>query len=247
MVNGDRWAVALWAHYLPEVGRGSPFYLAADRQLIFSLFSANRFGSGGVEDALRNFHTSCRSFIVPDGAQPTISRETFENVGGHVISRSICLAVQQVLVVEQMLQDEQYSENAYFPRYRRILGIDGGPQQHSNPLGTLSFQRIWSVLAQELRGAPGATQKTVTFSAGRGPDVNRSLPLSQALFTTHDLLGISLHAPTVDEERRPHRSPGAVPSAARIRQPSAQACCRCILQYATCFEALRTGAVLCRS
>jgi hypothetical protein len=97
-----------------------------------------------------------------------------------------------------MLSDAVFSENAYFPRYREVLALPDG-DEHSVPMSTDEFQRIWGTLADELLQVEGAGAATVTFRAGLGRDLNRHLPFSQALFTTHDLTIIKERARDLDE------------------------------------------------
>jgi hypothetical protein len=198
-VSPEKWATALWAHYRPRVVDGAPFYLAADRSLLHQLYRDVLGGMGGPEVAMREFQECCMSLFGRSHARPRVSVRVaaFHVLSGRDFSAVICLAVQQVLVVERMLNDAAFSENAYFPRYREALGLpDGG--EHSVPMPTEEFQRIWSTLASELRQIDGASAATVTFCAGIGRDLNRHLPFSQALFTAHDLTIIKEYAPALD-------------------------------------------------
>jgi hypothetical protein len=194
----DVWAVALWKHYLPSIANGAPFYLAADSLLVRELYSKDLGGTGGVEAALSDFHESCLMLLDTTSTRTVIRRGALLGIPGQVHSRAICLAVQQVLVVERMLHDEQDSEQSYFPRYREVLGISEF-REHSNPMSRAAFQEIWNVLARELRAVQGAGPGTITFAAGKGKDVNRSFPLSQALFTAHDLTVIRDKCPTLEQ------------------------------------------------
>ncbi len=194
----DVWAVALWRHYLPSIASGAPFYLAADGRLIRELYVTKLGGQGGLEAGLRDFHAACLTLLDTTGTRTVVCRGAWQRIPGEACSRVICLALQQVLVVERMLHDVQYSEHSYFPRYREMLGLSD-PREHSSPLASEVFQEIWDVLARELRAVPGAGTRAVTFVAGKGRDLNRSLPLSQALFTAHDLTIIREECPTLDE------------------------------------------------
>jgi hypothetical protein len=193
----DAWAVALWEYYRPAVASGTPVYLAADRRLVRELYLSQLHRTGDVEAAVRDFHGACFTLLNTTEARTAVRREAFQRVPDQAFSRAICLAVQQVLVVEQMLHDTRYSEHAYFPRYRELLGISDN-HEHSSPLSTEVFQEIWDVLRRELMAVAGATNETVTFFAGRGRDLNRSFPLSQALFTSHDLTVIREESPAID-------------------------------------------------
>jgi hypothetical protein len=198
-VDCDDWATALWRHFSPDIRTGLPFYLAADRGVVTTVYRAIGHTSGTTDDALRSFHSACAALLDASGSRTLVRARALERVAGQPHSRAICLAVQQVLVVEDMLRDSEYSEQAYFPRYRQALGLaEGG--EHSSPISTKSFAEIWSVLATELAGLPGASSRTVTFTAGRGRDVNRHFPLSQALLTTHDLMFVRAKNPELQQE-----------------------------------------------
>lgn len=194
------WAAALWAHFRPQVVDGAPFYLAADRSLLHQLYTDVLRGAGGPETAVRDFHECCRSLLNRSPLRPTVSvrAAAFQPLVGMEVSAVICLAVQQVLVVERMLSDAVFSANAYFPRYREVLLLPGGGGR-SVPMSTQEFQRIWGTLADELLRVDGAGAATITFRAGLGPDLNRHFPFSQALFTTHDLTIIKERARELDE------------------------------------------------
>jgi hypothetical protein len=191
----DSWARALWEHYLPSVSGGAPFYLAADSRLIRHIYSTQLATSGELETALGDFNQSCGELLAATTYGVAIRSEAFQRLAGNSFSRAICLAVQQVLVVERMLNDQQYSEHSYFPRYREVLGVVG--LEHSSPISTEVFRKVWEVLAEELRSVSGASERTVTFAAGRGRDRNRAFPMSQALFTTHDLTVVREECPTL--------------------------------------------------
>ncbi|MEO7329754.1 MAG: hypothetical protein ABI193_14335 [Minicystis sp.] len=194
----DSWAVALWVHYLPSISSGAPFYLAVDGRLIRELYVTKLGGTGGPEAELRDFHAACLTLLDTAGTRTVVRRGAFHRIPGAVHSRVICLAVQQVLVVERMLHDVQYSEQSYFPRYREVLGILGH-REHSSPMATQAFREVWDVLGRELSAVPGAGAKTVTFVVGKGRDRNRSFPLSQALFTAHDLTVIREESTAFDD------------------------------------------------
>src|SRR5690349_13345373 len=114
----DAWVAALWSHYRPEIASGAPFYLAADRRLLRELYTNQLHETGGAEAALRDFHEACLTLLQTNGPRTAVRREAYQRIPGQAYSRVICLAVQQVLAVEQMLNDARYSEHSYFPRYR---------------------------------------------------------------------------------------------------------------------------------
>jgi hypothetical protein len=184
-LKSDFWSSLLWENYLPLISSGAPFYLAADRNLIHE-WTRKYYSAISINEALDAFHDACLSLMERTSTKVTLEDNVFNKVPGTTYSRAICLAVQQVLVVETMLAHEQYSERSYFPRYRDLLKIKGG-NIHVNPLSGYAFQKIWSTLGYEIASTPGSSDSSITFSAGTGIDVNRNLPMCQALLTRHDL------------------------------------------------------------
>jgi hypothetical protein len=162
------------------------------------LYVTELLGEGGLDAGLRDFHKACLTLLHTTGTRTIARDRAFQRIHGATHSRVICLAVQQVLVVEGMLHDVRYSEQSYFPRYREVLGISDH-REHSSPMTTEAFREIWDALGRELSAVPGAGTKTVTFVAGKGRDLNRSFPLSQALFTAHDLTVIREEWPAIDD------------------------------------------------
>lgn len=198
--RADYWSELLWNYYLPQIEIGSPFYLAADSSIIAELSASDgNDSSGQASEALEDFRAACAALMRVHKTRATVEQSAFEQISGQSFSRSICLAVQQVLVVELMLHDKQYSEQSYFPRYRYYLGLVGG-NQHENPLG-VSFQKIWNTLSAEISAVQGSSATTITFGPGAGRNLNSNYPLSQALFTHHDLSLIVNKAPWLADSR----------------------------------------------
>ena len=201
--NADSWSIALWNYFEPQVKLGSPLYLAADGELISQILSSATGFDVTIEEATESFHLACNALFEKTEYKAAIKETAFQRIPGKSYSRAICLAVQQVLVVELMLNDNIFSENSYFPRYRNCLGVSDAQYGQNNPLG-YDFQKIWDYLESELNLTAGASQSTVTFYNGKGKDLNRMLPLSQALFTSHDLTIIQQALPeaeSVQDER----------------------------------------------
>lgn len=188
----DIWSNLLWEYFGPHITSGAPFYLAADSNLIVELARKQNLEMTQVE-ALQSFDDCCLQLLDRKSTRALIKESAYRMIPGKSYSRVMCLAVQQVLVVESMLNHDQYSDRAYFPRYRARLKIQSG-KKHETPIQSSSFQRIWSTLAHEITNTLGTTSNTITFRAGSGNDINRNLPFSQALFTQQDLQAIHSRA-----------------------------------------------------
>lgn len=85
------------------------------------------------------FNLACLRLLTRRTTKASVNEIGFQRIYGRGYSRAICLASQQVLIVETMLGHAEYSDRAYFPRYRECLKITGG-NRHENPLGT-AFSR----------------------------------------------------------------------------------------------------------
>lgn len=190
--EADFWATLLWRNYLPQIESGAPFFLAADSMLIHA-FAREEDPDIDLEGAVSAFDRSCLRLFDRRLTKAYIKDFAFRKVPSKSFSRVICLAVQQVLVVETMLGHDDFSERSYFPRYRARLEVAQG-NLHENPIAA-GFSRIWSTLRTEILDVNGATESTITFQAGTGAEVNRNLPMSQALLTRHDLSTLYQSAP----------------------------------------------------
>lgn len=187
----DCWADLLWNHYWPQIETGTPFYLAVDSTLIHALSLREKPGLSST-DALLCFNQACQRLVHKKLTRASLRDNSLKQLSSKPYSSAICLAAQQVLVVEQMLDRDEYSSRSYFPWYRQTLEILSG-HRHENPLGGCDFQRIWSTLRSEIQNVPGSSSVSITFKAGKGVDLNRNLPFSQALLTSQDLSFVHKH------------------------------------------------------
>lgn len=183
--SADLWADRLWGYFRRQARPGSLFFLAADERLIHVLAQQDR-PTSTIKDSVKHFNDACLSLLDRKRRAAVVLEETFQKVEGRAYSRVICLAVQQVLVAERMLNDGDYSELCYFPRYRQCLGLEP-PYSKSTPIAPTSFEQLWDTLKQELLSETGIHADSITFSKGDGRNLTRNFPMSQALFTTHDL------------------------------------------------------------
>jgi hypothetical protein len=97
------------------------------------------------------------------------------------------------LAVESMVREAHgFSENAYFPRLRRLMSR-ALPEISTNPFEFSEFEAIWRAIARDLRSIPGFAEACITFRFGVDAGVNkaRAFPLSQALLTLEDLRAIA--------------------------------------------------------
>jgi hypothetical protein len=178
---------ALWSPFVNQICTGKPVYLTFHRELVTSAFQkAGWQGEDAVQalcDLASGFYEIGRSHVdLYDSATKPF---------GSGLSPAIIIAAQQVLAVEEMVRERGgYSENAYFPRLRRMIDpeLEVTP---SNPFSFLEFENVWQTIAREMIKLGGNHDRTVTFHFGEtGINKARSFPLSQALLTQEDLLSI---------------------------------------------------------
>lgn len=183
---------ALWLPFLEQIRTGKPVYLTFHRELVTSVFQ--KTGWQG-EDAVHDLCDLASNFYVFSRSHVEISDSATKPFGSG-LSPAIILAAQQVLAVEEMVRERGgYSENAYFPRLRRMIdpGLEVLP---SNPFSFVEFENIWRTIAKEMIRLGGNEDRTVTFYFGEtGINKARSFPLSQALLTQEDLLSICRRIP----------------------------------------------------
>lgn len=198
----EGWGELFWSHYTPIIASGAPFHLAADKALIKKLQGRNREHQPGDSVSTDSFHSLCADlleFIPKRRSQRARILEVAFERKANGRSLAICLAVQQVLVVEEMVEDEGISRNAYFPRYRSRLGLLN--LKSSNPLLGGGFSRIWKTLEAEIRAVEGSGISSVTFGPGKGLiDRNRNYPLSQALLSHADVVAFRGIAASVSQD-----------------------------------------------
>ena len=186
LLNPEYWSNQLWLYFKPLIVSGEPFYLSVDKRLLNHLLGVSYDDVKHFECNVRYFHESCSKLFIEKGSKLSVDSKAFLPIAGKPYSSVICLAAQQVIVVEEMLKDRLYSEHSYFPRYRKILNFKRG-YLNSNPLLSADFLKIWSKLKEEIKSS--SPDAVVTFSKGISRrDVNRNFPLSQALLTTQDLV-----------------------------------------------------------
>ncbi|MBK8204963.1 MAG: hypothetical protein IPK68_22595 [Bdellovibrionales bacterium] len=104
----------LWKYFTPIIESGSQLYFCFNREVIRTLF-ADCF----AEDPLEGFFKHVSAFFEVSGERCRIKAEAF--MKNDAFSLVILLVAQQVLVVEDMVNENGITEDAYFPRLRRRI------------------------------------------------------------------------------------------------------------------------------
>jgi len=176
----------LWDPFIKQINSGMPVFFTFHRQFLAELFKKE-----GIKchDVVAFITSIANEYLDIQGDRISIKPEAFISVANQ-FSPVIFLVCQQVLAVEEMVNDESgYSENAYFPRLRKIISPSLG-ETSLNPFEYKDFSKIWKTLATEMESIDGYTKATSTISFKRIQGMNkaRSFPISQALFNKEDLI-----------------------------------------------------------
>jgi hypothetical protein len=179
----------LWDIFLPEITSGEPVRFCFSHDLL-----QEHFAKSGLTDKEPENHVCAvaRDCFSVSGNKAFLSQDALEetSVGS---SKAIILVCQQIIAVEEMISDgAQYSENAYFPRLRKIMDARL-PFWSANPFSFDEFESIWKTFAREVWKINGSSHETITFEfdAYEGANKARQFPLSQALFSIGDLSGLA--------------------------------------------------------
>ncbi|MFC1749147.1 hypothetical protein ACFL2V_10120 [Pseudomonadota bacterium] len=181
----EKWATALWRYFLPQIQTGRPFYFSIDSTLLQELVLSDE--PNRSDDPIQHLARSCQELIFIRGRRVHLCYERLRVAPALGESNVICLVALQVAAVELMTQDESYSGRAYFPRLRELLDIGDKGIPSSDPFYHRQFDEIWARFKIEILGHPGASARSITFHKGKGRNLHRELPLSQALLTAEEL------------------------------------------------------------
>jgi hypothetical protein len=183
-------AGCLWKPFPEDISGGGPVYFTFSAELVRTLITE---GGYGTSDPVSDVCAAARQLYSIAGNEAVLHEDALD-VGPSGRSLAIVLVCQQVLAVESMVRDPNgFSENAYFPRLRRLMSplLD---EVSTNPFHFSEFEAIWRALARDIRSIPGYSDASITFRFGVESGVNkaRAFPLSQALLTLEDLRVIAL-------------------------------------------------------
>ena len=179
------WNNLIWEYFEAIIATGGPLYLTVDAYLLNKIIEDKFAVKIDGNKTLDSFNSACNKLFVNFGYYVSISSTAW---GKDENNRSLvmCLAAQQILAAEQMYSDEGFTQNAYFPRYRRLIKVNENIS--SCPMRQNKFIKIWAELEKEILSIDGATYRTITFKQGSSiRDKNRAFPISQALLSTHDV------------------------------------------------------------
>lgn len=178
------WNGALWDHFVSADLAEKPLYLNVD-EFVLQQLAEEYFGiSAGTKDVLENFNQACwEAFEVDFIGEHIYLNERFFDAR-EAINDAISLAAQQVLAANLMQDSDGYTHNAFYIRYRELLGLEG----HGFPFTSYKgFELVWSCLRAELISKGNVPENKITFYRGEGRDKYRRYPMSQALFSIEDL------------------------------------------------------------
>lgn len=177
-VNIEKWAAVLWKYVDEHLVVSCPFFLCLDGLELQRIARRLQVDFDSASAAEADFLLSCLTRVRAFSGRAQLDQSVFERLANGR-SLAICFAVQQILAAERMIGDDDASSDAYYARYRQILGLD--PTGIGSPLAYDQFQQIWDTLESEMLSLPDAGSHTITFQNGRGKNKYRALPMSQAL------------------------------------------------------------------
>lgn len=180
-------AERLWEVFIPSIRSGYQVYFCFSRDLI-----RVKLGDLFDEDPVNGFFQLVSEFFEVEGDRCRLDKRVFET---HFDFKSLTILVvaQQILVVEDMVNEDGITEDAYFPRLRKRIS-ENLSESASLPLLQEDFLNVWNVFRSEILRA-GARETSITFYSGLGSNKHRSYPISQALFSTHDLITLTSKIP----------------------------------------------------
>ncbi len=193
-MNIQEWAIGLWGSVEDNRDNARPFYLCIDEYALARIAAEMSPEMDSPADAEQDFLLSCFSRMDVFADRVLIDKSGFE-VQSNGRSLAICFAAQQVLAAERMISDDDAGSDAYYARYRQILGLD--PKGLGTPLRYIQFAKIWETFRIELLSLANASGSVITFQQGTGKNKYRALPMSQALLDQESLVIIHERIPNI--------------------------------------------------
>ena len=180
------WTKFLWTYFEPQIKAGEPVYFSVDSVLLDELLR-ERVTVPTDGKALESLTDACKGLLSIEERRVLVKDDLFES-HSKSFSPAICFVALQVAAVELMTPSETYTEDAYFPILRNLLGVNRGGYLSSNPFLKDEFEKIWAKFREEVVNYSGGSIRSITFHKGKSrKDLHRELPLSQALLTGYDL------------------------------------------------------------
>jgi hypothetical protein len=189
--EADELVRVLWDLFLPEITSGEPVRFCFSHDMLRDHFVSSSLND---REPLAHICAVARYLFSVSGNRALLLPDALSE-GQSGVSKAIILVCQQILAVEEMISEgAQYSENAYFPRLRRLMD-ENLPLWSANPFTFDEFEDIWKTFAREVWRVEGSSDQTITFEFGSyaGANKSRQFPLSQALFSSGDLAGLAAH------------------------------------------------------
>ncbi len=172
---------------MPEIMSGGPVYFNFTEYMI-STEVASVLGLSNLKDGYDEFLKAVKSFLDVNGNKVDINPSVYSQQGP--VSNVILIIAIQVLAAEFMAKEEgQYTQSAYFPQLRKMISPDIGIDSLL-PFKENEFRDIWSKFKEEVLHIN--PESFITFDvSGKGSNINRIYPLSQALLNQEDLIKLA--------------------------------------------------------
>lgn len=184
MSNIQRISRVFWNYFSEDIQSDIPVYFNFSKYLVSNLV-ASEFSLNSSDDGFNFFLTQVRGSLDVTGNKVRVKQTIFEDSNG--FSNVISIIALQVIAAEHMSKQETlYTSSAYFPPLRKLISDNLGTDSVL-PFYDDEFNLLWSVFRSEVKKLnPNAY---LTFDVvGKGLNLNRIFPLSQALLNQRDLV-----------------------------------------------------------
>lgn len=199
-MNLSSWRSELWRYIESNYVVGEALYLSFDAVTLDNIYFAERGSNAtsGYISPIDSLNAACSElYSNTHQSRWSISPDCFET-DSRGRSFAICIVAQQILAAELMISDGAYSADSYYIRYRELLGLTKLLKQ--SPIEYAAFERLWSVVADEILTLNGASNESITFQQGNGAkNKYRNFPISQSLLDGETLQLIHAEVNDIDE------------------------------------------------
>ena len=179
MTSIEFWNDALWSEAKRNLRPGQRFYLGSSKHVLYRIATQRGVQFESADEAESAFNACCLELFRKARSRLRLKSKALAPRSAGSSSYALCLATQQVLAVEMMVDDDSASSDSFFVRYSQLLRLQ--TEIKACPIPYADFSGIWETLKKELIALPESSPEIITFATGSGKNKYRALPLSQAL------------------------------------------------------------------
>ena len=188
MSNVIRLKKALWANFTDDIVSGVPVYFNFSKYLISNLV-ASEFELRTSDEGFTLFLKECRDLLEFHGLKVRVKEKIFDTQEDSLSNVIILIALQVVAAEFMAKEQDSYTSSAYFPPLRKLISPSLGTDSVL-PFDDEEYKRLWNVFRNEVILIN--KDAFITFDVvGKGANLNRIFPLSQALLNQRDLVTLA--------------------------------------------------------